>query len=159
MNPLAHPVLLVLVALAPVQDSAPATRPDPLAAVAFLAGAWVQDQGGTTFEEHWMQPRGGTMVGMAREVRPGRAASFEHLRMVVEEGVPTYLASPMGRPPTPFRLVEHGPGLAVFENPGNDFPSRLIYRREGSGTLRVELLPRRGVERKKTELVLHRMQG
>lgn len=157
MNPIAHPILLALVALAPLQDAAPATRADPLAAVAFLAGAWVQDRGGATFEEHWMRPHGGMMVGMAREVRPGRAASFEHLRMVVQEGVPTYLASPMGRPPTPFRLVEHGPGLAVFENPQNDFPSRLVYRLEGDVTLRVELLPRRGIERKKTELVLQRM--
>ena len=37
----------------------------------------------------------------------------------------------MGRAPTAFRLVEVSGQRAVFENPGHDFPQRIIYRREG----------------------------
>ena len=41
-------------------------------------------------------------------------------------------ASPQGRhPPTGFALVESGPRRAVFENPGHDFPQRIVYERTG----------------------------
>jgi hypothetical protein len=49
------------------------------------------------------------------------------------------MASPQGRAPaTPFRLVEIGPGRAVFANPEHDFPRRIEYLRDGDGmTVRV----------------------
>jgi hypothetical protein len=106
--------------------------------VAFLQGSWATARAGDAreyTEEHWTRPTGGTMVGMSRVVSREadgsiRMRAFEHLRIERrEDGTVEYLASPGGRwPPTAFRLVRHGDGVAVFENPGNEYPSRIIYR-------------------------------
>lgn len=34
-----------------------------------------------------------------------------------------------------FKLVKHGEGEALFENPEHDFPQRIIYRLEKDGSL------------------------
>jgi hypothetical protein len=59
---------------------------------------------------------------------PARPAEFEFLRLVEDDEGVVYLASPGGRPATPFRLIEAGERSAVFGNPDLDFPKRLEYR-------------------------------
>ena len=96
-----------------------------------MAGHWgAKDEAGTS-EEGWFSPRGGVMVGVHRDVSPEGEAFFEYLRIEVRpEGV-FYVASPMGRGETAFRLVESSVGRAVFENLRHDFPRRITYWREG----------------------------
>ncbi len=109
-------------------------RPDDpdLEPLSWLAGHWVGLVEGARVEEHWTQPSGGTMLGMNRTVVGARTVFFEHLRIEhTPEGI-VLVASPMGRPPTRFRLVAGGEHEAVFENPEHDFPRRIVYRRDGN---------------------------
>jgi hypothetical protein len=96
-----------------------------------MAGAWVGEQSGTKIEEHWLEPAGGLMLGLHRDVFPSGKAFFEYLRIEPGEKGPVYLASPRGEAATPFVLVESGPRRAVFSNPQHDYPQRILYWIEG----------------------------
>jgi hypothetical protein len=105
--------------------SAPQT-PD-LEKLAWMTGSWRSERGGTSREEWWTAPRGGLMLGLHRDVRPSGDAFFEYLRIEETEDGLVYVASPGGRPPTPFPLVNLEPGKAVFSNPKHDYPQRILY--------------------------------
>jgi len=111
---------------------ASAQLPSPVADLDWLSGAWGGEKDGVYAEEHWMTPLGGTLVGMHRDVRAGRAISFEFLRIEERNGRAVYLASPRGAPATPFTAVEQAPRRVVFENRAHDFPQRIIYWRDGA---------------------------
>ncbi|HVR30518.1 MAG TPA: DUF6265 family protein [Thermoanaerobaculia bacterium] len=98
--------------------------------LAWMAGSWATVENGKRSEEHWTGPAGGVMLGVHRDVR-GATAAFEFLRIEETAGAVTYLASPQGRPPTPFALIEIAEQRAVFANPQHDFPQRILYWREG----------------------------
>ncbi len=110
----------------------PAELESDLSGLAWLAGSWILVSGNAVSEEHWTRPRGRTMLGLNRTVIDGRTAAFEYMRIEsTPEGI-VYFASPQGRhPPTRFVLVESSPRRAVFENPGHDFPQRIVYERTG----------------------------
>lgn len=100
--------------------------------LAWMAGYWVRDaEGGRQVEELWLPPAGGVMLGLHRDVRADGSAWFEFLRIAAGEGGLAYWASPGGREPTPFHLVEFGERRAVFANPEHDFPQRILYWLEG----------------------------
>jgi hypothetical protein len=101
-----------------------------LADLAWMAGSWASQEGGKTSEEHWTKPAGGMMLGLHRDL-DGTKAAFEFLRIEESAGKVTYLASPQGKPATPFTLVETAAQRAVFANPEHDFPQRILYWREG----------------------------
>ncbi|HVE66130.1 MAG TPA: DUF6265 family protein [Thermoanaerobaculia bacterium] len=114
-------------------------QPASLDAVAFLAGTWTGEEGGVSMEEHWTKPAGGLMLGLHRDVAPGKPAFFEFLRIEATPKGIVYLASPRGAPPTPFPLVESGGNRAVFENRKHDFPTRIIYRLKTDGSLHARI--------------------
>ncbi|MDX1501238.1 MAG: DUF6265 family protein, partial [Thermoanaerobaculia bacterium] len=98
--------------------------------LAWMAGCWEGQGGGGANRECWTAPGGGLMLGVSRVV--GEAGTqFEFLRIASVDGGLALLASPGGKPPVAFRLVESADGLAVFSNPDHDFPQRIGYRREG----------------------------
>ncbi len=101
---------------------------DSIAELAWMCGSW-----GDPAEslESWMAPVDGLMLGVNRTVRPGETPFFEFLRIEQRpEGI-VFVASPLGLAPTDFPLRELGPERVVFENPGHDFPQRLVYWLEG----------------------------
>jgi hypothetical protein len=102
-----------------------------LAELSWMAGSWASSDGGKTSEEHWTGPAGGLMLGVHRDTGGGKTA-FEFLRIEEAAGRITYLASPQGRPATPFTLVESAAQRAVFANPEHDFPQRILYWREAA---------------------------
>jgi hypothetical protein len=117
-----------------------ASTPRPQAApdvdeLAWLAGHWALDQGGLHQEELWTAPMGGTLLGLHRDVHLGqdRTLAFEFLRIVEHQGSLRYLASPEGREPTPFDLVELTADTVVFANEAHDFPKRIRYALEDNG--------------------------
>ena len=112
--------------------------------LSWLAGTWesADDRGDT--EEHWMSPKAGLMLGINRTISRKGNASFEFLRIAeastegAKPGI-VYYASPDGQPPVPFELITSGEQTAVFQNLGNDFPQRIIYKRENDKlTARIE---------------------
>lgn len=105
----------------------------------WMAGYWTSSDDGTSMEELWTTSSGGMLIGVHRDVFANGRSSFEYLRIVeTAEGI-VYLASPGGRPPTPFKLKEHSTTMASFENLENDFPQRIIYTQKGNTlTARIE---------------------
>ena len=99
--------------------------------LSWMAGHWEARTERAHQEEIWMEPSGGVMPGLHRDVFGPSRSFFEFLRIERAEGGIVYFASPAGRPATPFPLVELEGQRAVFENPGHDFPQRIIYTRDG----------------------------
>jgi len=107
--------------------------------LAWMAGSWGGMKDGVEMEEVWLPPKGGTLMALHRNVREGKTISFELLRI---EEAPTglvYLASPQGRPATPFPAVETGERRIVFENPSHDFPRRILYWLGDDGALHARI--------------------
>ena len=109
--------------------------------VAWIAGDWQTAPGGRAqIEEHWMQPAGGSMLGMSRTVAGGRTAEFEYLRLEQRADAVYYVAHPKARcPGTEFKLTRRTGQEAVFENPQHDFPKRIIYRKNADGSLTASI--------------------
>lgn len=99
----------------------------------WLAGSWVAEEaGGAWTEERWAKPRGGVMLGTSLSGKGGEAGWFEFMRIAADkDGGLAFHASPGGAPPSAFPLVASGPRQATFENPAHDYPTRIVYRREG----------------------------
>lgn len=87
-------VLPLLAAQAPAASPAsppPAAAPRPavsaaLEPLAFMAGAWTQQQpNGAMIEEHWMEPRGASMLGSFRRILGNGAVPFYEFTQIVAE--------------------------------------------------------------------------
>ena len=72
---------------------------DSLSDLSWLAGGWQGTVGEAQIEEHWIQPAGGTMLGLSRTVAGGRTVAFEFLRIEGRADGPVYVAQRQGRPP------------------------------------------------------------
>ena len=133
MKPGYRTIVLAIALLAAVNPALSSKTEAPrLEQLAWLAGSWTGGQGDTVIEEFWTTPAGGLMVGLHRDLRPGRRAFFEFLRIVEEKGQISYYAMPAGRSPaTIFPLLSMSNRRVVFENPDHDFPQRIIYWLDG----------------------------
>jgi len=119
---------------------AAAAEASDIGRLAWMTGSWAGEKDGVRLEEHWMSPRGATMLGMHRDLR-GRTVSFEFFRVVEDSLGLVYLAQPGGRAPaTPFRAKGLEERRIVFENLEHDFPQRVIYwlGKDGALHARVE---------------------
>ena len=130
--------LVVVLALAGPPPSG--GGPADIASLSWLAGSWEgKDASGLEMEELWTAPKGGTMLGLHRDVKDGNLASFEFLR--IESGAEglVYQAQPRGRPATPFALKESAARRVVFESPKHDFPQRILYWVTDDGVLHARV--------------------
>jgi hypothetical protein len=126
--------LLLLAALA-VAVAAPLGAQRPTSRLAWLAGCWQLRAGTRLTEEHWLPPRGGTMLGVSRTTRGDTLREYEFLRIHGAGDTLVYVASPSGQATTEFRASSVTDTLLAFENPAHDFPQRIIYRRIGTDSL------------------------
>jgi hypothetical protein len=128
-----------LLSVSAVSAETPGVTPPSLESLAWMAGSWASDSAGARIEEHWTAPAGGLMVGMHRDVKPGKRAAFEFLRIAADaEGI-AYLAQPGGRPVTRFPLKSAGAKSVVFEKPDHDFPKRIHYWLDEQGRLHARV--------------------
>jgi hypothetical protein len=122
-------VAVVAASLARTGQAAKPTLND----LGWMAGSWIGTVQGVEMEEHWTAPKGGSMIGIHRDVAKGRTVSFELLRIESQKDQIVYLSMPNGRSPaTPFPLKEASGTRVVFENPTHDFPQRIIYWKDGT---------------------------
>ncbi len=128
----------------------PSAAEKSLESLAWIAGHWVGENEGAAMDEVWLPPAGGMMLGMHRDVRPGRGAFFEFMRIEVADDAIIFQASPRGAAPTPFPLVESGDRRAVFARPDHDFPQRIIYWMDGD-RLRARIEGDQGGETRSSE--------
>lgn len=119
--------------------------------LAWLAGCWQDERGNRFREENWTKPKGGTMLGIGRQVRDGKTTEYEFMRIHEDKGEIYFTAKPSGQPEASFKLVSFADGKATFENPQHDFPTRVIYGKQPDGSLvaRIEGLmngQKRGID-------------
>jgi hypothetical protein len=141
--------VVVLLGLACVAAAADATKPperqeaispaNELERLTWLEGLWQGTSGGVAMEELWTSVRGGTMLGLHRDVKDGRMVGFEFLRIQATPEGTVYFASPGSRPPVPFKLAELGDLRVVFENRAHDFPQRILYWLDRDGALHARI--------------------
>ncbi len=110
----------------------------PIHSLSWLAGCWMHEETGFRRDEQWMEPRGGTMIGMSRTVARGETVEHEHLRIETTGGTPTtaklsFVALPSGQAEATFFQAELSDSMAVFEAPEHDFPQRISYRHVARG--------------------------
>ena len=108
-----------------------------IAELAWISGDWQTAAGGRAqIEEHWTLPAGGTMIGMGRTVAGNKTVEFEFLRIEQRGDDIFYVANPNANcPQTDFKLTDLSGQEVVFENPGHDYPKRVIYRKNPDGSL------------------------
>jgi hypothetical protein len=110
-----------------------------LARVSWLTGCWAMSSPGLVIEEHWMPPRGGTMLGMSRTVQADNTTGYELVMIREVDGRLLYEAHPSGQPPAVFEATRSSGEAVTFENPQHDFPRRIIYNRVGADSIRAEI--------------------
>jgi Domain of unknown function (DUF6265) len=119
---------------------AASAQPASLDRLAWMVGTWSgTDNDGFEMVEHWTDSKGGVMLGLHRDVKAGKAVSFEFMRIQATPGGIVLFASPRGAPPTPFPMAEIGDRRIVFANPEHDFPQRIIYRLTPDGSLNARV--------------------
>jgi hypothetical protein len=118
----------------------------------WLAGSWRAErtmgetpkgQGPTVFtEEHWRISAAGELAGFNWTWVTNRGiVAYELLHLsITGDGQGTYTARPGGTSPgVPFQLTEITMDRIVFENPENDFPTRIVYERSGANAMRASI--------------------
>lgn len=119
----------------------PAPAKATIGDLAWLAGAWVGSRSsGSSIEERWSPPLGGTMLAVSRSVNTsGKLVAFEYLRIVERDGGLVYIAQPGGKASTEFVLTELSPTRAMFDNPRHDYPKRIVYELSTDGNLSASI--------------------
>ncbi len=122
--------LLTLLAAA-----APAQEKPAIAAFSFLSGCWAGEASGEHFEETWMKPAGGTLLGVSRTIAQGKTVFTEYMQIATnKDGVPVYIVQlRLAAKTTTFTLSKHTPGEVTFSHPEHDFPQRIIYKKTADG--------------------------
>jgi Domain of unknown function (DUF6265) len=98
--------------------------------LSWISGCWQSEnkEKNSSVSEFWTKVAGGSMFGIGRTVKSGKTVDYEYLRIVQDEKGIFYIAKPRANAEeTPFKLIKLAGTGAVFENPGHDFPQRIIY--------------------------------
>lgn len=133
MNTILRTLLLLLVTTLAV--AAHESKPT-VSDLGWLSGCWESSRNGREIVEQWMKPAGGMMLGMGRTVANGKTLEYEFVQIREDkDGAIYYVARPSGQSEAAFKLVKLEGRMAVFENPGHDFPQRIIYRIQPDGSL------------------------
>jgi hypothetical protein len=128
----------------------------PIVLLSWLAGCWGGGGDGRRIEEHWMPPRGGTMLGMSRTVTGDRTSEFEYMQIREQEGRLVFTARPSRQAEASFGSIELTPTKVVFENTAHDFPQRIIYQREADGSLLARIEGERDGARRGVDFPMRR---
>lgn len=108
------------------QDSASQGLP------AWMAGQWTMQDGAAWSDEVWTQPRGGSMIGIARSGFGTKLDIWEVTRIERKaDGSISFFAQPRGGAAHEFPLALTGPESVEFVNGSHDYPQRIRYWRQG----------------------------
>lgn len=127
--------VLLLAALLLAATPAAGMQAAGIARLQWMQGCWETSAGARTVEEHWMAPRGRSMLGMSRTVAGGSLVEHEFIVLREEGDRFAYEAHPARQPAAVFLSREVGDSMLLFENLEHDFPQRIGYRRDGPDTL------------------------
>jgi hypothetical protein len=123
-------------ALLTVASAGAATQPPArVEQVGWLAGCWEHVTAQRRVEEHWMAPRGRTMLSAGRTVAGDKLVEFEMVLIREQDGRLAYESHPSGQPSAVFLSHTIDGQEVVFENFEHDFPQRIGYKRDGTALL------------------------
>lgn len=138
--------LLLLTLLSPLR----AEDPPRVADLSFLSGSWAGEltmhrAGQPTgpaqrYEAVYSSADGGVLLSSNKAYDASGAVEFFELELFRErEGQVVLLPHPGGRAAASFALtgLDRAARRAVFENPANDWPQRIVYERVDDGRLRI----------------------
>jgi hypothetical protein len=129
------------------------------ARLSWLAGCWSSETKESGSGEQWMQPAGGTMLGIGRTVKSGKTIEFEFMRIhEAPDGKLLFTAIPSGQTEATFTQLRISDSEIVFENLTHDFPQRVIYRRDGDARLVASIEGNRNAVMRKIEFPMRRAQ-
>jgi len=141
---------------------APASTPDgkaTLAAMTWLGGTWSGSMWGGTFTAYYSTPEGGKILSYSKLEKEGKIA-FHEFELFESSGDKLVLRPhPGGKPAASFQLTAASAAdkKVTFENPKNDFPTRLVYHRVADDRLVITLDDPHGDTKKVETFDLKRM--
>ena len=79
--------------------------------------------------EVWSDDENGYLFGYSTTYRDGEVVFFEQMRMDPDDGYApsAFNAYPAGQGPVRFERSQFSDVAVTFENPGNDYPQRIVY--------------------------------
>lgn len=106
----------------------------------WMTGYWANAKDGSEQEIVFLAPKGSLMVGIRRDTASSGGGHYRYLRVEITPNGVIYFESPSGRDTIAFALKESEDEQAIFENPLNEYPQKVIYTLKDSKTigLRVE---------------------
>jgi hypothetical protein len=96
-----------------------------------MAGCFEMRSKERLVEEHRMDVRGGSMLGMARTTTPRGLGEYELTLIREKGGKIVFEAHPSNQPPAVFEATLVGLDSAIFAAPEHDYPQIVGYRRSG----------------------------
>lgn len=103
----------------------------------WLVGSWRAEVDGGEFYETWSQVRGGAMQGYGCFVADEKATFMEFMSIEMDEDFDLVMYMVLGspsagvKPPIGFTLEAITERSAFFDNPMNEFPTRIGYTLSG----------------------------
>lgn len=120
---------LVTITLAALLAGCAVPIPTGTRSIDWLVGCWMMERPDGHYEEVWLPVTADGTVGVSREVKHGRTAAWEFLKIELRgRGGIAYVAHPSGQKRAEFLLARHEPGRLVFENRAHDYPTLIEYR-------------------------------
>jgi len=117
--------------------------PPSLDALSWLAGCWEGKVNLREFREEWLPLRGDIMVGVSQTAMQGKTQDYEFLRLEPRADGIYYVALPSGKGEEAFRLTgmqrDGTDEIFTFQNPRDEFPQRIVYRRGSEGWLYAQV--------------------
>lgn len=142
----AHDAAAVSAPAAPANataSAAPVNAASPLEPFGWLQGCWDGKVNQRDFREEWLPLRGDMMIGVSHTVAQGKTQDFEYLRLESRPDGVFYVAIPSGKKETSFRFstktLDGEREIFTFENPVDEFPQRIVYRRGTEGWLYAQV--------------------
>jgi hypothetical protein len=120
--------LLLLAALA----FAPAAHAQSLESLNWLKGCWRSQTESSNLVEVWSAPPLPALLGYSYTIADGEVQGWEQTRIELIDGVPHFVAMPMGSDPARFPLEAASETSVTFANAAHDYPQRISYTRTGN---------------------------
>lgn len=118
-----------------------------------LTGHWTGSMWGGRFDAYYAGPHETGSLSYSTLTQEGRIVFHEFEVFRLDGAQLTLQPYPMGQPEVIFTYLPEAssPGRWVFDNPENDFPTRITYDRTQVGALNIQLSdPVRGTEKVET---------
>lgn len=108
--------------------------------LAFMSGCWTTAKDAAEdYRECFTAPYAGMIQGSSQLAKDGKTTSFEFSVIAEKDGKITYAPFFNGKAMSVFTLTAQDKTSAVFENPANDFPKKVIYRKNADGSLTARI--------------------